>query len=211
VACLSWAIGSLYSRRAPLPKSVLQATGMEMIGGGILLTLVGSVRGEWAAVDLSAVSFESSVAFVYLIIFGSLIGFTAYIWLLQHTSAAAVSTYAYVNPVVAVLLGCTIGHEPFTTGTLIASILIIAAVMMITIARSKSTPALATHEPSSAISATQARDTGDTPTRATPASIERIPIGAGSETAPALHPSAVASHPTHTPESDLCCANDRTT
>ncbi len=109
LGCLSWAFGSLYSRGAELPKSGFLAAAMEMVAGGFLLLLL----------------------LAYLIVFGSLIGFTAYIWLLGATTSARVSTYAYVNPVVAVLLGWAFANEPMSLRTLIAAAVIIGAVVLI--------------------------------------------------------------------------------
>jgi drug/metabolite transporter (DMT)-like permease len=137
IACVSWAIGSLFSRNADLPKSAFLATGMEMIAGGVMLIIAGSIRGEWASVNLDAVSIRSVLSFGYLVVFGSLIGFSAYIWLLQNVSAAAVSTYAYVNPIVAVLLGWIFLHEAIGLNTLIASALIIMAVLLVTLRKTK--------------------------------------------------------------------------
>lgn len=133
-ACLCWAVGSLHSRRAALPKSLLLATGMEMVCGGALQFIAGAVFDhELAALHPGDVSASSAIAFAYLVVFGSLIGFSAYIWLLRHASAAAVSTYAYVNPIVAIALGTAFAHEPLGKRHLIAAALIIAAVMLITI------------------------------------------------------------------------------
>jgi EamA domain-containing membrane protein RarD len=105
---------------------------MEMVAGGALLLLAGSVAGEWGQLDLGAVSATSLLTFVYLIVFGSLVGFTAYIWLLRVSTPARVSTYAYVNPVVAVFLGWAFAGEPLTPRTLIAAAIIIFAVVLIT-------------------------------------------------------------------------------
>jgi len=132
LASLSWAAGSLYSRYARFPDSALLATGMEMIAGGALLLLASAATGEWARLDLGAVSLTSLVSFAYLIAFGSLVGFTAYIWLLRVSTPARVSTYAYVNPVVAVFLGWAFAGEPLTPRTLIAAAIIICAVVLIT-------------------------------------------------------------------------------
>jgi drug/metabolite transporter (DMT)-like permease len=132
---LSWAAGSLYSRHAHLPASPMLATAMEMLGGGVLLLLAAGARGEWARVDPGAVSLRSALAVGYLIVFGSLVGFTAYIWLLRATTPARVSTYAYVNPVVAMVLGWALAGEPLTPRTLVAAAIIIAAVALITWSR----------------------------------------------------------------------------
>ena len=132
LASLSWAAGSLYSRYARLPDSPMLATGMEMLAGGALLLIAGSVAGEWARIGYSAVSLHSILALGYLIVFGSLIGFTAYTWLLRVTTLARASTYAYVNPVVAVFLGWALAGEPITFRTLLAAAVIVAAVVIIT-------------------------------------------------------------------------------
>ena len=135
VSCLSWAAGSLYSRRAPLPQSVFLATGMELFAGGALLAIASAFRGEWAGFDVRAVSFTSVAAMIYLMTLGSIVAFSAYIWLLNKVSPAAVSTYAFVNPAVAMLLGWMFAREPLTGRSLLAAGLIIAAVVMITLRR----------------------------------------------------------------------------
>jgi len=132
LASLSWAIGSLYSRKAPLPSSPLQSTSMEMISGGALLTLASLVSFEWSVFQPSEISLASLVAFVYLITFGSLVGFTSYIFLLKVSTPAKVSTYAFVNPIIAVVLGWAIAQEELTLRTLFAAAIIVAAVVVIT-------------------------------------------------------------------------------
>lgn len=132
LASFSWAAGSLYSRHARLPASPLLATGMEMLMGGGLLLAMGSASGDWARLNYSAVSLRSILALGYLIVFGSLIGFTSYIWLLRVTTLTRASTYAYVNPVVAVFLGWALGDEPLTLRTLLAAAVIVTAVVVIT-------------------------------------------------------------------------------
>ena len=131
----AWAAGSIYSRGAPLPKSALLATGMEMMWGGAWLLAAGVLRGEAWSTDFSAVSGTSLLAWAYLVVFGSLVGFTAYIWLLGVTTAARASTYAYVNPVVAVLLGWWLLDEPLTARVLVAAAIIVLAVAVITTGR----------------------------------------------------------------------------
>ncbi len=135
VASISWAAGSIYSRGAKLPPSPLLTTGMEMLAGGALLVLAGLATGELGRLDLAAASPKSWLALLYLILFGSLIGFTAYIWLLKVSTPAKVSTYAYVNPVVAVMLGWALAGEELSMRTMIAAGVIIAGVAMISIAR----------------------------------------------------------------------------
>ena len=131
-ACVTWAAGSLYSRRAPLPPSSLLATGIEMLCGGALLLVLGAIAGEWSTVDLGGVSWQSWAAFVYLITFGSLIGFTAYIWLLKNTTTSLASTYAYVNPLVAVFLGWLLANEALSSRIAVAAVLIVVSVALIT-------------------------------------------------------------------------------
>ncbi len=136
---LSWAIGSFWSRDAQLPESGLLTTGMEMLGGGALLLIVGTSTGELAHFDVHAISKASAVGLLYLITFGSLIGFTSYIWLLDKVSPARLGTYAYVNPLVAVLLGWAIAGERLSIRTGVATAIVICAVALITTARSATT------------------------------------------------------------------------
>ncbi|MBV8301855.1 MAG: EamA family transporter [Candidatus Dormibacteraeota bacterium] len=134
---LLWANGSLYAQRAALPRSALTATGMEMVAGGLLLGVASAAGGELGHVHLGAVTLTSWLAFGYLIVFGSLVGYTAYVWLLSNVSITAVSTYAYVNPLVAVLLGALFLGEQITGITLIAGALIIVAVAAILTSRGR--------------------------------------------------------------------------
>jgi drug/metabolite transporter (DMT)-like permease len=131
-AAFAWAVGSVYSLRASLPRSPLLSAGMQMLAGGSLLVLVGLMTGELARLDFNSVSTRSIVAFLYLTVFGSIVAFTAYSWLLHNVSPARVSTYAYVNPAVAVLLGWALAGEAMTTGSLVAAGIIVASVALIT-------------------------------------------------------------------------------
>jgi drug/metabolite transporter (DMT)-like permease len=135
---LSWAIGSFWSRDAQLPESGLLTTGIEMLSGGALLLIVGALSGELSRLDIHQVSKASAVGLLYLITFGSLIAFTSYIWLLDKVSPARLGTYAYVNPVVAVLLGWAIAGERLSLRTGIAAVIVICAVALITITRASS-------------------------------------------------------------------------
>ena len=130
VASLSWAIGSLYGRSASLPASQLLGTGMEMLAGGMALLFLGSAVGEWTRLDLAAVSVRSAAALLYLTVIGSG-GFVAYVWLLRVAPTPLVATYAYVNPLVAVLLGYFLAQEPVTLRTLFAAALIIGSVALV--------------------------------------------------------------------------------
>ncbi len=132
IAAMAWAAGSLYTRGAPLPSSPMLGMGMQMLSGGILCVVAGFAIGEHGAIDLARVSTASWIAFAYLTVAGSLVAFTTYLWLLRVTTPALVSTHAFVNPVVAVLLGWAVGREQITTRIIVAGGLIIAAVILIT-------------------------------------------------------------------------------
>ncbi|MDX2199153.1 MAG: EamA family transporter [Phycisphaerae bacterium] len=132
-ACFFWAGGSLYSRRAQLPKSAILSTGMQMLCGGAALVVVGLLLGEFAALDAKHFTPRSVGALLYLITFGSLIGFTAYGWLLKNVSPTVVSTYAFVNPAVAVFLGWMVHETQLTARTAIAIAVILLGVGVITL------------------------------------------------------------------------------
>ena len=132
VATFSFATGSLYSVGANLPSSPILSMGMEMLAGGFIAMWVGMLRGELADVEFSTFTVRSLLALTYLILFGSLVGFNAYMWLLRVCAPAWVSTYAFVNPVIAVFLGWALGGEPLTARTLLAASLIIISVFSIT-------------------------------------------------------------------------------
>ncbi|HSH16308.1 MAG TPA: EamA family transporter [Verrucomicrobiae bacterium] len=131
IATIAWAGGSLFSRSAAKPKSALLTIGMQMITGGAVMTLVGVGFGETRQIDPGAITASSLWAWLYLMTFGALVGFTAYVWLLQVCSPSKVSTYAFVNPVIAVALGCTLGKEPFSLRLVFATTLIVIAVLLI--------------------------------------------------------------------------------
>jgi drug/metabolite transporter (DMT)-like permease len=131
VAALGWAAGSLLSRDAALPARPLVAAGMQMIAGGAFLAVVGVITGELSDVRLEAISARSAFGLVYLILFGSLLAFSAYAWLLRSARTSLVATYAYVNPVVAVALGWAVLGEEITASTLLAGGIIIGAVALI--------------------------------------------------------------------------------
>lgn len=130
-ACLLWASGSIYSKNADLPKSVLMSTGAQMLMGSIGLFIVSGFTGELNGWDVTAVSARSIYGVLYLIFIGSLIGFVAYGWLLQNAPISLVATYAYVNPIVAVLLGNWFGNEPLEPHIWLATAIIIGSVMFI--------------------------------------------------------------------------------
>lgn len=130
---LAWSTGSLYSRRAALPANALMSTAAEMLAGGVLMLIAGLLLGQGAQVRLDHVSAISLAALAYLVVFGSFIGFTAYVWLLKVSTPARVSTYAFVNPVVAVFLGWALAGEELSLRMLMAAAVIVAAVMLITL------------------------------------------------------------------------------
>ena len=133
MASFLWAIGSLYNRGAQLPKSALLGTGMQMLVGGTGLILLGTLSGEWSWLEIDAITMQSVWALVYLIVFGSWVGFVAYIWVLRAAPTPLVSTYAYVNPLVAILMGNLLGAEPITTRLLVAAAIIVSSVAIITL------------------------------------------------------------------------------
>jgi drug/metabolite transporter (DMT)-like permease len=138
LAAFSWALGSLYNRGAKLPDSALLGTGMQMLIGSLGLLLLGTVTGEWVQLDLSAVSTRSWLGFAYLVVFGSWVGFASYIWLLRHAPTMLVATYAYVNPMVAILLGSLLAGEELTTRILLAALFILGSVVVITLKQPRS-------------------------------------------------------------------------
>lgn len=129
---LSWATGSIYGLKGQTPKSSALTAGMQMLAGSMSLIVVGLLRGEHQTFNIADVSSTSVYALFYLIIFGSLIGFSAYSWLLKNADPSMVSTYAYVNPVIAVILGWSIAGESMTAQMLIGAFVIVASVVLIT-------------------------------------------------------------------------------
>jgi drug/metabolite transporter (DMT)-like permease len=152
-AAISWAAGSLYARHAPLPRSGLLGTALEMMAGGVVLVAAGTLLGEVGRTDVTQFSLSSIVAIAYLVVFGSIVAFTAYTWLLANVPVSTVGTYAYVNPIVAVALGALILGEQITPRTLIAAAIIIGAVVAMVSGRPRATeepgpaPEAATLEP----------------------------------------------------------------
>ena len=134
LASLSWATGSIYGKSAKLPASQLLGTGMQMLAGGVALMLLALLHGEWSDFELAAVSPRSALALAYLTVIGSS-AFVAYVWLLRVAPIPLVATYAYVNPLVAVLLGYFLAQEPMTARTLLAASLIIGSVVLVSTPR----------------------------------------------------------------------------
>lgn len=137
-ACVFWSFGSIYGRRLRQPAEPLTASALQMLCGGVALMLAAFAHGDWAMFSLAAVSTRSGLALVYLILVGSLVGFSTFVWLMKHSTPARVSTYAYVNPLVAVFLGWLILGEPVTARTLAAAAVIVISVAIITTQRGRS-------------------------------------------------------------------------
>jgi len=130
-ASIAWASGSLYQRRAPLPRRTFVSAGMQMLVAGAILIVLSAVTGEFGRIDTSTFSRASVLALAYLIVFGSWLGFTSYLWLLRNVRTSLVSTYAYVTPVGAVILGAVVLGEAITAKTVVAGLLIVVAVAII--------------------------------------------------------------------------------
>jgi drug/metabolite transporter (DMT)-like permease len=132
IASIAWASGSLYARYTPKPDAPLMGGALQMLAGGVMLSVAGVAAGESDAFSITLISARSAGAFLYLVFFGSLIGFTAYSWLLKVSTPARLSTYAYVNPVVAVFLGWSLAGESLTPRMLAAAGIILVGVVVIT-------------------------------------------------------------------------------
>lgn len=132
VAAVSWSVASVISRKLSLPSAKAMSSGAQMLAGGILLTLTAGLLGEFHGFHPQAVSAKAWLCLVYLIVAGSVIGFTAYVWLLHHESPTKVGTYAYVNPVVAVLVGYFFGGEAIGLRTIAGTLLVLVGIVVIT-------------------------------------------------------------------------------
>ena len=130
---IAWAGGSIYSRHSARPDSAVMSTALQMIAGSIALIIIGLAIGELPRLDFAAITLKSFLGWAYLVTFGSLVGFTAYAYVLRETTPAKATTYAYVNPVVAVLLGWAFANEPITMRTVVAAGIILASVAMISL------------------------------------------------------------------------------
>mgnify|MGYP001438201984 CR=1 FL=1 len=139
LACLFWSAGSLYTRYASEPAEPFTGAAIQMLAGSVWLFLVSLARSELADFSFAQISASSFWAWVYLIVFGSLIGFTAFVWLMKHATPSRVATYAYINPIVAVFLGWLILKEPVSPRIFVAAAIIIAGVAIITIAKNQKT------------------------------------------------------------------------
>ena len=132
VAAIGWSVGSALTRKLPLPSSKAMSSGAQMLAGGVLLTLTSWLLGEFHGFRVQAVSIKAWFALAYLIVAGSIVAFTAYIWLIHHESPTKVGTYAYVNPVVAVLLGYFLGGEGLSLRTIVGTMLVLVSVVVMT-------------------------------------------------------------------------------
>lgn len=131
LAAIFWSAGSLFGRNAHLPTSPLLSTGMEFIAGGIGLFILSGLTGEFSKFSFSLISVRSFLSLIYLMVFGSLIGFVAYTWLLRNAPITLVSTYAYVNPLIAILIGHRLAQEPLNLRIFTAAVIIISSVFLI--------------------------------------------------------------------------------
>lgn len=134
---LSWSVASVLTRKLPLPASKIMSSGSQMLAGGIMLTVAAAAFGEFRGFDPSKISAGAWFSLLYLIVAGSIIGFTAYLWLLHHESPTKVGTYAYVNPVVAVIIGYLLGGEALGLRTILGTSFVLISVVVITTTRAK--------------------------------------------------------------------------
>ncbi len=137
VASMSWSVGSVLTRKLPLPPSKVMSSGAQMLVGGLFLALTAAALGEFRNFHPGTVSREAWLSLLYLIVPGSIIAFTAYVWLIHHESPTKVGTYAYVNPVVAVLVGYFLGGETLDLRTILGTLFVLISVVVITTTRAK--------------------------------------------------------------------------
>ena len=136
-ASISWSVASTLTRKLPLPASKVMSSGAQMLAGGVFLTLTAAALGEFRNFNPGSVSREVWLALLYLIVAGSIVGFTAYVWLIHHESPTKVGTYAYVNPIVAVLVGYFLGGETLSLRTILGTVFVLIGVVVITTTRAK--------------------------------------------------------------------------
>src|SRR5438445_1935504 len=137
VASISWSVASVLSRKLPLPPSKVMSSGAQMLAGGVFLALTAAALGEFRSFHPSAISRGAWLSLLYLIVAGSILGFTAYVWLIHHQSPTKVGTYAYVNPVVAVLVGYFLGGETIGLRTILGTLFVLISVVVITVTGAK--------------------------------------------------------------------------
>ncbi len=141
IGAISWSIGSVLTRKLPFPPSKVMSSGAQMLAGGVFLALASAALGEFRSFSPSTVSRGAWLSLLYLIVAGSILGFTAYVWLIHHESPTKVGTYAYVNPVVAVLIGYFLGGEALGLRTILGTLCVLISVLVITTTRTKKSPA----------------------------------------------------------------------
>jgi drug/metabolite transporter (DMT)-like permease len=146
VAAVSWSVAAILTRKLSLPQSKVMSSGAQMLAGGILLTITSAMLGEFRGFDVRTVSLGAWLALIYLIVAGSIVAFTAYVWLIHHESPTKVGTYAYVNPVVAVMIGYFLGGEPLGVRTIAGTLLVLVSVVVITTAPTKANSPTLTQE-----------------------------------------------------------------
>jgi drug/metabolite transporter (DMT)-like permease len=146
VGAVSWSIASAMTRKLPLPGSKVVSSGAQMLAGGVFLAVISCVLEEYRNFHVGNVSRGAWIALVYLIVAGSIIAFTAYVWLLHHESPTKVGTYAYVNPVVAMVLGYFLGGEELGMRAILGTVFVLISVVVITTTKAKATPAVAPAE-----------------------------------------------------------------
>ena len=132
IASMSWSVASALTRKLPLPPSKVMSSGAQMLAGGVFLALTAAALGEFRNFHPSTVSRGAWLSLLYLIVAGSIIAFTAYVWLIHHESPTKVGTYAYVNPVVAVLVGYFLGGETLGLRTILGTLFVLVSVVVIT-------------------------------------------------------------------------------
>src|SRR5258705_10052893 len=137
ISAVSWSIASVLTRKLPLPASKVMSSGAQMLAGGVFLALTAAALGEFRNFHPSAISRGAWLSLLYLIVAGSIIGYTAYVWLIHHESPTKVGTYAYVNPVVAVLVGYFLGGETIDPRTILGTLFVLISVVVITITPAK--------------------------------------------------------------------------
>jgi drug/metabolite transporter (DMT)-like permease len=147
IAAISWSVASTLARKLPLPHSKVMSSGAQMLTGGIMLAVAAAALGEFRGFHIQTVSRGAWFALAYLIVAGSIIGFTAYVWLIHHESPTKVGTYAYVNPVVAVIVGYFFGGEIVGSRTLLGTLLVLVSVIVITTTRARKPVTLPLAEP----------------------------------------------------------------
>ncbi len=155
VGSFAWACGSIYAKHGQMPQSALLGSAMQSLTGGVILWISAGFTGEFRALHLTAVTTRSWIAIAYLICFGSAIGFSSYLYILKHSTATRVATYAFVNPIVALFLGWLLLNEAITTRTILASAVILVAVLLVITAPHREAPKTTTAAPSKVIEATE--------------------------------------------------------